>query len=196
MNQQYGTTICWLRVTNYMRGWLRYALGGRLTVKSETVLSVRHLEGIRRVMMMETAEDVGCKPGSAISGAWHDALVAGLEFDRWTMESEYGVTGETLRDYVPIECPCNAVSADGVIRPWTSDTCFGKQQSTELLRLLRGEFWGAVWEFSAMYAEEHKGEKYAQVEMIEAFCRETGTDDVYVEAIRREWQRRVKRMKN
>ena len=31
--------------------------------------------------------------------------------------------------------------------------------------------------------------------MIEAFCKDTGTSEVYAEAIKREWQRRVKRGK-
>ena len=43
------------------------------------------------------------------------------------------------------------------------------------------------------YAREHRGERYAQQDMIEDFCRETRTDDIHVPAIRREWQRRVKR---
>ena len=48
-------------------------------------------------------------------------------------------------------------------------------------------------EFSEEYAKEHAGQKYAQEDMVEAFCKETSTDARHVAAIRREWQRRRKR---
>lgn len=197
MDQTNNTTICWLKITDYMRGWIRSTLGGTQTVKGQPVISVHYLPGASEIMMMPTVDVLpgNGKLGIAISATWRNALDAGIAIDAATIESEYGVTREILRQYMPIACPRRAVSKDGIIRPWTNDTCFGKKQAMELLRLLRDAFWSAVWEFSARYAEERPGEKYAQVEMIEAFCRLSRTDDLYIEAIRREWQRRVKRAK-
>lgn len=198
MDQSNKMPICWLRVTDYMQGWLRTECGGTLTVKGEPVLSVRYLPGMREVMMMETDDElpgVGAQANS-MSDTWRNALEAGITIDAATMEKEYGVTREVLRQYLPIACPRKTVSKDGIIRPWTNDTCFGKKQTIELLKVLREAFWRAVGEFSERYAHEHQGEKYAQVEMIEAFCRETKTEDTYVEAMRREWQRRLKRVRS
>lgn len=188
-------TICWLKITDYMQGWLKSTLCGGKKVRNMPVISVRHIEGAREVMMMPAEDELpdGGAPGNAISATWRNALESGIIIDPKTMEKEYGVTREVLRQYLPIECPKHAVTKDGIIRQWTNDTCFGKQQATALLRLLREAFWQAVGEFSEEYSREHAGEKYAQVEMIESFCKETHTDDVYAEAMRREWQRRQKR---
>ena len=198
MNQTFGT-ICWLRVTDYMRGWMHYALGTCRGVKGEVILSVFHLDGAHEVFMMGS-DDVlpveGSEPGNAMSDTWYNALDAGLELDALAVGKAFGVTRELLDEFVPIVCPRYAVTMEGVIHHWTCDTCFGKQQAVEMIRLLRGAFWDAVSEFSTRYKAERGGERYAQVEMIEAFCRETDTDDVYIEAIRREWQRRLRRMKS
>ena len=51
----------------------------------------------------------------------------------------------------------------------------------------------AVGDFNEDYAGKMGGREYPAVSMIEAFCEETGTPDIHVEAMRREWQRRVRR---
>lgn len=186
--------ICWLKITDYMHGWARKTLGGTRMIKNQPMLSVRHLDGVPDVLMMGVDDELpdGGKPGNAMSATWRNALEAGIVIDPAAMESEFGATREVLEQYMPIACPVNAVSKDGVIRPWTEDTCFGKQQAIALQRLIREEFWKAVGEYSKEYARKHRGEKYAQADMIEAFCKEYRTDDIYVEAIRREWLRRLK----
>lgn len=83
----------------------------------------------------------------------------------------------------------------GVLRPWTHDVNFGEKQAKAVQRLLRNAFWQAVQDFSDCYAREHRDEKYAQIDMIEAFCRDTDTPDIYADAMRREWQRRLLREK-
>lgn len=198
MNQDsHFVTICWLHVTDYMRGWMRNALGGTFVVRNEPVLSIRHLDGMERAFRMETDNTIPADgiPGNAVSSTWYNALVAGMNIDPVTMEREYGVTEEMLRQYVPVLCPAMAISQDGILVPWTGDVCFGKQQTVAIQRLLRVAFWRAVALFSIGYADEHP-EGYPQVEMVESFCRQTGTDDLYVEPIRREWQRRLRRMKS
>lgn len=192
-----GQSISWLRITEYLQGWLRTTFGGGKLVKGQKVLSVYDVEGIGEAMMMPVDDHMPHHgtPGNSISATWYNALYAGVAVDPGAIKAEYGVDRETLRQYMPIACPRKAVSEDGIVRPWTGDTCFGMQQAKVVQRLLREAFWRAVLEFSKEYAREHTGEQYAQVEMIEAFCRATGTDEINVEAIRREWQRRQKRMK-
>ena len=194
MNLSFGT-ICWLRVTDYQRGWMRSALGSGLTVKGRMVLSMFHLPGAHEAFMMGADDDLpeGGVPGNAISDTWYNALEAGLNMYAPAVEDTFGVTKEQLGEYVPIGCPHYAISLEGVIHHWTGDTCFGRQQAQELIKVLRNGFWNAVSEYSEQYKELRHGEHYAQVEMIEAFCGENDTDDVYVEAIRREWQRRLRR---
>ena len=196
MNQDSNfVTICWFHVTDYMRGWMRSTLGGTLVVRNEPVLSIRHLDGMDRAFRMEADDTIptGRTPGNAISSTWYNALVAGMSIDALAMEREYGVTEELLRQYVPIVCPMMAISPDGILVPWTGDIYFGKQQTVAIQRQLRVAFWRAVAIFSIGYANEHPEGDYPQVEMVESFCRQTGTDDLYVEPIRREWQRRQRR---
>lgn len=187
--------IVWLKMTDYTHGWLQHELGGGARIKEQRVVSVQHLPGAREILRMETVEDMmERKPlGNALSATRKNCMEAGLEIDPSTMEKEYGVTRELLELFVPVECPKMCLTRRGVLRPWTLDVCFGKTQATSLQRLLRNEFWKAVEEFDVQYAAMLSGKKYPAVDMIEAFCAETGTPDLYVEAIRREWQRRVKR---
>ena len=187
--------ICWLKITDYMRGWARMALGGPKRVKDDPVIQVQNLEGAQPVLMMATDNELhsGDVPGNVICDTWHAALEVGLEMDACGMEREFGVTRELLSQYLPVACPPYAVADNGTVHPWDSDTSFGQQQAAALLRLIREAFWRAVGDFSRWYQREHAGEHYAQVEMIEAFCKRYQTDDVYVEAMRREWQRRCKR---
>lgn len=189
--------ICWLKVTDYMREWLRRTLGTGRTVRGQPVLSIRHLPGVREVMMMETTEELpaGNKPGNAMSATWRNALEAGMSYDVAAVEKEYGVTRDVLDEYMPVACPDNSVSEDGIIRKWNDDTCFGKQQATALTRALREAFWRSVDDYSTEYAKTRQDESYAQIEMVESFCGDYGIDDMYVDALRREWQRRKKREK-
>lgn len=187
--------LCWLKVTDFVHGWLQYELGGGARVKEQRVVSVQHLEGARAVLRMETVDDV-MEPGeivSAMSATRRNCIEAGLTLDERVTQQMYGIDRETLRQFVPIECPRMALTKHGVLRPWTDDTCFGVKQATALQRLLREAFWQAVGEFAERYATLRQGEKYPQEEMIEAFCKETGTQDIHVPAIHREWQRRCKR---
>lgn len=191
-------TICWLKVTDYMRGWARCALGCGTKIGKEPLISLYQIMGAKEVLEIGTDDDLPDHgtPGNAMSATWRCALEVGLEYDPATMECIYGVTEETLEQYLPIACPPTAMTVNGISRAWTNDTCFGREQAMALQKLLREAFWTAVGQYSKQYAKEHRGEKYAQVEMIEAFCRETKTDDMYVEAMRREWQRRNKRSRN
>ena len=190
--------ICWLKVTDYMRGWARCALGCGTKIGKEPLISLYQIMGAKEVLEIGTDDDLPDHgtPGNAMSATWRCALEVGLEYDPATMECIYGVTEETLEQYLPIACPPTAMTVNGISRAWTNDTCFGREQAMALQKLLREAFWTAVGQYSKQYAQEHRGEKYAQVEMIEAFCRETKTDDMYVEAMRREWQRRNKRSRN
>lgn len=187
--------IVWLRMTDYMHGWLQDELGGACRVRDQLVLSVQHLPGAREVLRMETAEDMmDPKPvGNSMSANWKNCIEAGLELDPGVVERMYGMTKAGLRLFVPVECPKMCLTKNGVLRPWTLDVNFGQRQATALQRLLRAEFWNAVEEHNRDYARRMNGRKYPSVDMIEDFCVATRTPDLYVEAMRREWQRRVKR---
>lgn len=159
------------------------------------VVCLQHLDGARATLRMETVDDT-MEPGavgSSMSATRYNCVAAGIKLNPDVVQQLYGITEEELALFAPIECPRLTLTSNGVLRPWTVNTCFGQKQATALHRLLREAFWQAVGEFSEKYAEDHQGEKYAQKEMIEAFCKETDTDDIHVPAIRREWQRRVKR---
>lgn len=190
--------IVWLRMTDYMHAWLQYELGGSLHVKNQKVISVQHLSGARDVLRMETVEEALPQrhADKSMSPTWRNAVEAGMGLDPDVMRRDYGVTREILKLFTPVECPRMTLTQNGVLRPWGRDTNFSNRQAAAMQDLLRREFWRAVGEFAEKYACEHQGEKYAQADMIEAFCKETKTPDVYVEAMRREWQRRCKRQKS
>lgn len=189
--------LCWLRVTDFMVGWIKYELSGGARVMKQRVVCLQHLKGARAALRMETVEDAALEPGAtgdAMSAARYSCVAAGLTIDPAVVQRLYGITPEELSLFVPIECPRLALTENGVLRPWTDETCFGVKQSSSLMRLIREAFWQGVEEFADKYAREHQGESYAQEEMIEAFCKETSTDEIHVPAIRREWQRRCKRV--
>lgn len=192
---RYFPPIVWLKVTDYMHGWVEWELCGSLHVRDKRVVCVQTLDGARSILRKETVEETvpNGKIGVSMSCTCRNAIDAGMSIDRDVMEHEYGVTEEILNLYMPIECPKRCMTSNGVLRPWTFDVNFGEEQASAMQRLLRNSFWKAVEEYSALYAVKHSGEKYAQVDMIEDFCSDTETPDMYVEAIRREWQRRVKR---
>lgn len=190
--------VTWLRMVEYMHGWLSWELGCEVRAHDRRVLSVQHLEGAREVLRMQTVEDMMEKQplGIALSATRRNCFDAGLRISPETMRDEYGVTKEALDGFVPIECPKMCLTKNGVLRPWTLDVCFGKDQARQLQKLLRAEFWKAVDEFDREYAEQEEGRKYPAREMVEEFCAETRTPDMYVDEIRREWQRRKKREKD
>lgn len=196
--------VTWLKVTDYLHAWLEKELGGGARIGGKRVVCLQHLEGARDALRMETADDVtGDNPerleqgpvrreGTMSATRW-GCIDAGLTLDARTVERLYGISREELALYVPIECPKICLTPDGVLRPWTTDRCFGRQQTTALQRLLREAFWRGVAEYDREYAKKQEGRKYAAVDMVESFCQEMGTSDLYVDTIRREWQRRCKR---
>ncbi len=196
--RQYKTpAICWLKVTYFMQGWIQHELGGGVIVKDMKVASIQHLPGARRALRMETVyEPMGQGViENSLSSTFRNALDAGMRIDQKTMEETFGATRESLLQFIPIECPRLCMTSGGVLRPWTLDVNFGSKQAAALQRILRDAFWQAVGEYAEGYAREHRGEKYAQMDMIEAFCKDTETPDVHAFAMRREWQRRVRREK-
>lgn len=187
--------IVWLKMTDYMHGWLQHELSGAVSVGGQHVICVQHLPGARDVLRMETMEDMmePRKVQNAMSSTRRNCVAAGLELEPQVVERLYGMTEKTLQTFVPVECPRMCMTRNGVLRPWTLDTCLGKEQASALQRLLKQAFWDAVKRFDVEYASESDGEPYPAVEMIEAFCSATRTPDLYVDAMRREWQRREKR---
>ena len=190
--------IVWLKMTDYMHGWLQWELGGEARVKDQRVVCVQHLPGARAILRMETVEDMMEKKpiGNVMSATRKNCMEAGLNIDEDVMAREYGVTREAMKMFVPVECPKMCLTKSGVLRPWTLDVCLGREQAAAMQRLLRNAFWQAVEEYDAGYARKMNGRKYPAVDMVEEFCMDTETPDLYVEAIRREWQRRVKRVKS
>jgi len=196
--------VAWLKVTDYMHGWLQKELVGGTRIGGKKVVCLQHLDGARDVLRMETCNDVTGDDETeepdvqenSLSATRYGCIDAGLALDPKTVQRHYGMGREELALFVPIECPRTCLTKNGVLRPWTSDTCFGRQQSAALLKVLREAFWRGVAEYDREYARRMDGEKYAAVDMIEAFCRDMGTSDLYVDAMRREWQRRAKRIKD
>ena len=190
--------IVWLKMTDYMHGWLQWELGGEARVKDQRVVCVQHLPGARAILRMETVEDMMEKKpiGNVMSATRKNCMEAGLNIDEDVMAREYGVTREAMKLFVPVECPKMCLTKSGVLCPWTLDVCLGREQAAAMQRLLRNAFWQAVEEYDAKYARKMNGRKYPAVDMVEEFCMDTETPDLYVEAIRREWQRRVKRVKS
>ena len=188
-------SLCWLRVTDFLAGWIMYELGGGARVNGQRVVCVQHLDGARPLLRMETTNDTmePCKISNAMSPTRYNCIVAGMKLSPDVVQDMYGIGKEDLKLFIPIECPRLTLTENGVLRPWNMDTCFSQKQASAIHRLLREAFWNAVGEFSEKYAAEHQGERYAQEDMIEAFCIETDTDDCHIPSIRREWQRRVKR---
>ena len=196
MEKTYKTPpVVWLKVTDYMQGWLQYELGSSATIRGQHVVCLQHIPGARDVLRMETIEDMMDKKpvGIAMSGTRKNCVTAGLDLDEDVMSREYGVTKELIKTFVPVECPKVCLTKNGVLRPWTLDVCFGREQARALQELIRKEFWKAVGEYDRGYARRMCGKHYPAAEMIEGFCAETRTPDIYVFAMRREWQRRVKR---
>lgn len=194
-NNAWIPPIVWLKMTDYMHAWLQYELGSSLMVQHQKLISVQHLDGAREVLRMKTMEDtLSNKPANnSMSSMLRNCIEAGMQLDPMTTTELFGITQEQLKLYIPIECPKMCLTRHGVLRPWNGYVNMGMQQANAMQRLLREEFWKAVTAFSAEYHKSRCGVKYAQVEMIEQFCKVTGTPDMYVEAMRHEWQRRCRR---
>lgn len=191
--------IAWLRVTDYMHGWIQYELVGAARIGDQKVVCLQDLPGAKEALAMETQDDMELKPskiGEAMSSARRNMLVAGLSIDEEVVGREYGLTRDGLALFLPVECPRRCLTKNGVLRPWTLDVGFGRQQARELQGVLRTAFWKAVEQYNTEYARKMNGRKYPAVDMIEDFCRTTKTPDIHVESMRREWQRRVKSGQN
>lgn len=189
--------IAWLRVTDFVRGWLDYEFGSKVQVNGRRVVCLHHLDGVRDILRMEAVDDVELSPDLpvelSLSAQRYSMLQAAMTLSPEATERVYHLSLEELLSFVPIEVPRVRLTEEGLLRPWSGDTMLGDAQAKALLRLLREAFWEDVERFARRYARQREGEKYAQEDMIAAFCQKTKTSDIHVEAIRREWQRRAKR---
>lgn len=187
--------IVWLRMAEYTHGWLRNELGGAVRVDGKNVICVQHMRGARDILRMETVEDtLERRPVTCtMSATLYNMIDAGLTLNEEVTKRAYGIDRQGMAQFVPIECPKMRLTQDGVLRPWTNDTCFTTKQATLMNRFLRERFWQAVEEYDREYRRQRNGDFYPAVEMVEDFCDTTGTSDIHIDAIRREWQRRQKR---
>ena len=189
--------IVWLRVTEFIRGWLDYEYGSKAMVNGRRVVCLQHLDGVRDILRMETVDDMELSPDLpvelSLSASRYGLISAAMTLSSEATERINHLSPEQLQQFVPIECPRLRLTEEGLLRPWSGDAMLGDAQAKALLRLLREAFWEDVERFARRYAREHDGERYAQEDMIAAFCRMTNTSDLHIEAIRREWQRRAKR---
>lgn len=189
--------IVWLRVTEFLRGWLDYEFGSKAMVNGRRVVCLQHMDGMRDILRMETVDDTELSPDLpvelSLSASRYSLLQAAMTLSPEVAERIYHLSSEQLQQFVPIECPRLRLTQEGLLREWGGNAMLGGAQAKALLRLLREAFWEDVEQFARHYAREHEGERYAQEDMIAAFCRMTKTSDLHIEAIRREWQRRCKR---
>lgn len=191
--------IAWLRVTEFIGGWLDYEFGSKVMVNGRCVVCLQHMDGMRDILRMETVDDMELSPDLpvelSLSASRYSMLQAAMTLSPEATEHMYHLSLEQMQQFVPIECPRVRLTQEGLLREWGGDAMLGDAQAKALLRLLREAFWEDVEQFARRYAKEHEGEKYAQEDMIAAFCRMTKTSELHIEAIRREWQRRCKRAK-
>lgn len=189
--------IVWLRVTGFLSGWLDYEFGSKVMVNGRRVVCLQHLDGVRDILRMETVDDTELSPDLpvelSLSAQRYNMLNAAMTLSPEATERVYHLSSEEMLSFVPIEVPRVRLTQDGLLREWGGDAMLGDAQTKALLRLLREAFWEDVERFARRYAREHEGEKYAQEDMIAAFCKMTRTSELHIEAIRREWQRRCKR---
>lgn len=191
--------IVWLRVTDFMHGWLQHEFGGAVRIQEQRVVSIQHLPGVREVLRMETRDDTELGPmkvSNAMSSNRKNMLAAGMLIDAAYIASVYDMTPELMRQFIPVECPRMCLTRNGVLRPWTLDVSLCHQQAGDLMRIIRTAFWQAVEDFNALYARRLGTTKYPSIDMVEAFCQETDTPDIHADDIKREWNRRVARGDN
>ena len=199
-----------------MSTWLEDEYGGALVVYGHRVLSISHLPGVKAILREEVEDNVllsGAQFSPSLSAIQMDCYEAGLSLNEQAMRERIGVTQDTLSQYLPIECPHLALTKRGVLRPWSGHMAFSKGQAYRLHLVLSGEFWRAVETFDASFAlkvsvmcdqsqldegagtsSRHK-KPYTAIDMITEFCADTGTNDIYIPELRREWQRRMSRRK-
>lgn len=189
--------IAWLRVTGFLSGWLDYEFGSKVMVNGRRVVCLQHLDGVRDILRMETVDDMELSPDLpvdlSLSASRYGLISAAMTLSPEAAERMYHLSLEQLQQFVPIECPRVRLTEEGLLREWGGDAMLGDAQAKALLRLLREAFWEDVEQFARRYARQREGEKYAQEDMIAAFCKMTKTSELHIEAIRREWQRRCKR---
>ena len=83
--------IVWLKMTDYMHGWLQYELGGAAMIKEQRVVCVQHLPGAREILRMESFEDLELgvmKISNAMSATRKNMLEAGMVLDASVIEQE------------------------------------------------------------------------------------------------------------
>lgn len=192
-NKDKQPAVTWLRVTDYMHNWLEQEFGCNVRIHGRQMICLQDIKGAREVLRMETSEDIVLKQKptyGSMSATRYSCIHAGLRIDPCVVKDLYGIDNEEMEFYMPIECPRRCITKHGVLRPWTNDVCFGRQQTNAMQKLIREEFFRVLDDYSDDYALEHHGEKYTSIDILEGFCKFTGTSDIYIPTIRREWQRR------
>ena len=190
--------VVWLKVTDYMHGWILKELGGDSMIREQRIACLQQLPGFRDIMRMCSEKDSPENQfvGDSISSARWGMIDLGLGIDDEMICRVYGVDKDVLKLFIPVECPKMRMTETGVLRPWESNVCFGRRQAAALQKLLRAAFWNAVADYNQIYARQFGFRHYAAKDMLESFCNDTDTPDFYVDAMRREWQRRVRRNDN
>ncbi len=189
--------MAWLWVPGYMIAWLEYEYGGALVYYGRKLLSTWQVSGMKAAMREPTLEDalMNTQEKLSLSAQRMDCLQAGMQVNADTMATVFGMEARELALYVPLECPKMALTKLGVLRPWQRHIAFSRRQARSILALLQREFWGALAAYNEEYARTHEG-WYPAVEMVESFCDDTNTPEVFIAEIRREWQRKEKRKRD
>lgn len=186
-------SIAWLSITNYMHQWLFNQYGGAIALYGKPICTIHHIPGVRNILRMETIED-NMQPGPvnkwSMSAMRMDCMQLGLSLGPKSMEEVYGITSEQMQTYIPIECPRMALTKYGVLRPWNRLTGFGRAQASELVKLLRNLFWQSVRDYNQKLISEGIAPDTA-IEMIEGYCADNNIGQLYLDDLRREWQRLV-----
>ena len=187
--------IVWLRMADFTHGWLKQEFGGDVRINGKNVICVQHMSEAREILRMQTCEDtLERKPVvNSMSATLYNMIDAGLQLSTELTQQTYRMDRPTMGQFIPIECPKMRLTQDGVLRPWTHDTCFGARQATVMNRFLRELFWQAVGDYDREYSRQRGGAYYPAADMVESFCRDNETSEVHIDAIKREWQRRAKR---
>lgn len=185
--------VAWLQITKYMHEWLINEFGGNVRLHNKPVLTVTYLPGVKKVLRMETMDDVTDISDNkfSMSAMRMDCVTLGCSIGPKTMQEQYGITPELLDTYLPIECPRMALTKYGVLRPWARNMAFGKQQAIELLTLLRNAFWDNVNEYYHNLIDKGEAPETA-IELIRTYCEENHISEVHLDDLRREWQRLLK----
>lgn len=181
--------VAWLSITNYMHEWLFHEFGGAVRLNGKQVLSIAHLPGAKELLRMQTQDDVMNEVPTlwSLSAMRMDFLQAGVTLG---VKGDGGLemSKEKLDTFVPVECPKMALTQNGVLRPWSRVTSFGQKQAFALIKMLRSEFWKTVADYEKQF-KWPAGTPRTTIAMIESFCQDTGTPDIYTDDLRREWQR-------